>query len=236
MASNVHGHQNALVTCSGQDRQGSLCVIGREIDTQILSESAPEWKGYINDHRFENLNDVWFAGIVSVTKLWSTYISINECQKLACLVASSSSTTKVVLEAGKHIYPLLNNANICADEGLVDVTENIGVVFNEKTIMVDSIIDTTGQRYLLQVHSDGLVIIDSILGNFFILYLPLINFFLNLGNISEWNIDDLDLPGSYKIMFATSWDAAEDIYRLVICISDGQRYQLRILDILRSSR
>ncbi|KAG0165091.1 hypothetical protein DFQ30_008986, partial [Apophysomyces sp. BC1015] len=178
--SDTHGNQDTFITCSGQDRQGSLCVIGYGRETRILSESLPEWRG--------------------VTNLWSTTISVDEHQKRTCLVAGSSLDTKIVLET---------------DEGFVDVTKRMHIISNQKTIMITSISDTNDRMLLLQVYSNGLVLIDSTQGDILL----------------DWAPKEMGLHESYEIILATSWDTMLGKVKLYICLSDGQQNQVQLIDI-----
>lgn len=45
VADNFRDHQDALIACSGQDKQGSLSIITHGIETSALHASKPEWNG-----------------------------------------------------------------------------------------------------------------------------------------------------------------------------------------------
>lgn len=42
---NYKNHQDALVTCSGQDEHGTLSIITHGIKATLLQSSKPEWTG-----------------------------------------------------------------------------------------------------------------------------------------------------------------------------------------------
>ncbi|ORZ24311.1 mono-functional DNA-alkylating methyl methanesulfonate N-term-domain-containing protein [Absidia repens] len=68
-----NGQPDRLVTCSGQDEQGALHYISRDVDSTTLYASDVNWNG--------------------ITKMWCLSNSLGRCH----LVASSSYSTRVAL-------------------------------------------------------------------------------------------------------------------------------------------
>ncbi|KAG0185386.1 hypothetical protein DFQ28_009413 [Apophysomyces sp. BC1034] len=105
--------------------------------------------------------------------------------------------------------------DILSDEGFVDVTKRMHIISNQKTIMITSISDTNDRMLLLQVYSNGLVLIDSTQGDILL----------------DWAPKEMGLHESYEIILATSWDTMLGKVKLYICLSDGQQNQVQLIDI-----
>ncbi|KAI8992216.1 mono-functional DNA-alkylating methyl methanesulfonate N-term-domain-containing protein [Pilobolus umbonatus] len=81
VASNLRSYQDALVTCSGQDKYGSLGVVSYGVDAILLFSSKPEWKG--------------------VSQLWS--LSLSSTMAVSYLVASSLIDTRLISFEDGHM-------------------------------------------------------------------------------------------------------------------------------------
>ncbi|CAO3622874.1 unnamed protein product [Mucor fragilis] len=93
VAEDFIGDQDAIITCSGQDRHGALSIVTHGIEASHMAQSSKyEWKG--------------------VFRLWHITASVSMKEQVACLVASSLVDTRLLCAKDGHIKDLTSLSNI----------------------------------------------------------------------------------------------------------------------------
>lgn len=92
VADNFRDHQDALITCSGQDKHGSLSIISHGVETSALHSSKPEWNG--------------------ISRLWNLSASLTDSHEVPCLVASSAIDTRLLCAKDGHIKDITSSSGV----------------------------------------------------------------------------------------------------------------------------
>ncbi|KAI9473854.1 MAG: mono-functional DNA-alkylating methyl methanesulfonate N-term-domain-containing protein [Benjaminiella poitrasii] len=92
VAEKFQEHQDALITCSGQGRYGSLSVITHGVEAKLLQSSRSEWKG--------------------ISALWNLTVSSPESKESQYLLATSMKDTHLFFMEDGFIKDITATSNI----------------------------------------------------------------------------------------------------------------------------